>query len=62
MGAAGLEKVRRDHSPEKHYDSLMQLYARMASAKTPRALRTSAPIARLNVAFIGFACRPCAEA
>ena len=53
MGAAGLEKVRRDHSPEQHYEALMQIYARVAPAKTSRALRTAAPPARLKIAFIG---------
>jgi glycosyltransferase involved in cell wall biosynthesis len=53
MGEAGLEKVRRDHSPELHYETLMQIYTRVARARTPRALRTAAPPARLKIAFIG---------
>ena len=53
MGEAGLEKVRRDHSPEGHYDALMQIYSRLAPEKTAPPVRTAAPPARLRVAFIG---------
>jgi len=33
-GRAGLEKIRRDHSPKLHYEALMQIYARVAALKT----------------------------
>jgi len=53
MGEAGLEKIRRDHSPKLHYEALMQIYARVAALKTSRPLRISAPPPRLKIAFIG---------
>lgn len=53
LGEAGLERVRRHHSPELHYEALMEIYGRVAPSKTARPLRTAAPPARLRVAFIG---------
>lgn len=51
MGLAGRALVERDHTPQSHVASLLELYARMHK---PAALRISAPARpKPRVAFIG---------
>jgi len=54
MGVAGRQLVATHHSPESHYQELMQLYEQVCSAArrpAPRMLATAEK--RLRVAFIG---------
>ena len=53
MGGAGLEKVRQEHAPEMHYERLMEIYSKVASAKLSRRTRIVDPPPKLRVAFIG---------
>ena len=56
MGRAGWEHVRRNHTPQAHYDALIALYMRLARGRKRPASRISlAPPQkpRLRVAFIG---------
>jgi glycosyltransferase involved in cell wall biosynthesis len=59
MGLAGLEFVRRNHSPEEHYQKLVALYEEMVKPKCSRAIPIQAPDAsvpgnrKVRVAFIG---------
>ena len=58
MGRAGWEMVRRDFTPERHFQSLMALYERLGAKRriTVQAAPTEAFLAekpKLRVAFIG---------
>ena len=60
MGRAGWEIVRREHTPERHYEKLMGLYERLVSGKHRSGQRKAFQSARaqdakpvLRVAFIG---------
>jgi glycosyltransferase involved in cell wall biosynthesis len=53
MGAAGRELVRTQHSPEKHYEALMSLYADLARSTSIQALPTPGEQPKCRVAFIG---------
>ena len=58
MGKAGRERVRRQHDPEQHLDVMLNIYARLISAKTRMttvngARPSIAGGSRLRVAFIG---------
>ncbi len=54
MGEAGLEMVRQHHSPKLHYEILMEIYKKLATAKrAPASRTTAASTSRLRVAFIG---------
>jgi glycosyltransferase involved in cell wall biosynthesis len=60
MGRAGREFVREHHSPANHYESMIELYERLAAGTRRVKRETSAVVAlappskpRLRVAFIG---------
>jgi glycosyltransferase involved in cell wall biosynthesis len=57
MGRAGRDQVRRNYTPEAHYESLIGLYERMADGKRPSSGASTTPVALQNkilrVAFIG---------
>ena len=60
MGLAGWDLVRRDHTPEGHYETLMGVYERLLAGKSRKSQRKafqSEPAQgyqpRLRVAFIG---------
>ncbi len=60
MGRAGWELVRRDYTPESHYQRLMTLYDRLRAGarmrgrfEIPRSARRLAEEKKLRVAFIG---------
>jgi glycosyltransferase involved in cell wall biosynthesis len=60
MGRVGWELVRRDHTPERHYQKMMYLYDQLLAGKPKRsrpnhfhAEGTLAGKPRLRVAFIG---------
>ncbi len=53
MGEAGLEKARRYHSPDLHYQALMEIYSRVAARKTAARPTTATSPRPLKIAFIG---------
>jgi glycosyltransferase involved in cell wall biosynthesis len=59
MGRAGWEKVRRQHTPEEHYQTLLDLYQALVAKKSAQKtsvfpkVREQSAHPRLRVAFIG---------
>jgi glycosyltransferase involved in cell wall biosynthesis len=53
MGAAGRELVKRQHSPERYYDSLMNSYTQLARSKPRTVVGEQMAGKRLRIAFIG---------
>lgn len=54
MGSAAQEFVRKNHSPDDHYDSLLRLYQALVHSSQPaESQKNSAPIKKLKIAFIG---------
>jgi glycosyltransferase involved in cell wall biosynthesis len=55
MGSAGYERVRQRHTPEAHYDAVIQLYERVIGEKrTGRVESRPMPLeGKVRVAFIG---------
>jgi glycosyltransferase involved in cell wall biosynthesis len=49
MGRAGRELVQRGHTPEAHYDALVELYERMVSGKNPSSRPQSAERIRQTI-------------
>ena len=55
MGEAGLEKVRQHHSPQLHYEALLEIYKKVVAVRIGRSQQPapSPPPPRLRIAFIG---------
>ena len=53
MGTGGRELLRTQHSPEKHYEELMRLYADLAPSNSVQAVPIPEEQPKCRVAFIG---------
>ena len=51
MGAAGRRLIEQHHSPEQHYQAMIELYERVASTK--REFNSPAALRKPRIAFIG---------
>lgn len=53
MGQAGLERVRKHHSPQLHYEALLRIYAKAAHTEKKNITVSIAKAPSLRIAFIG---------